>query len=60
MKIDPLINKSELARQLFPTQKRPQQHLNDKLHNIQGKRITDEDKKNIEIILKKLLTRINI
>jgi len=57
---NPLINQSELARQLYPKQKRPQQYLHDKLNNIQGKRITEGDKKDIEIILKKLLTGIII
>lgn len=53
---NPLVNKSELARLMFPLQKRPQQFLYDKVNNIQGKRLTESDKKNIEIILKKLLT----
>lgn len=52
---NPLINKSELARQMFPSQKRPEQYLFDKVNNIQGKRITEKDKNKIEIILKKLL-----
>ena len=46
----PLINKSELARQMFPNQKRPEQYLSDKIHGIQGKRITEKDQKKIENI----------
>lgn len=65
MKIDPkkalkskLINKSALAEEMFPGNKSAAQYLNDKISNIQKKRITEKDLKKIENILQKHLTNI--
>lgn len=54
----PLINRAELARRMFPNNKTPEQALQAKLMNIQNKRITEKDCKNVMRILKELLNKI--
>jgi len=53
----PLINRAELARRMFPNNKTPEQALQAKLMNIQNKRITEKDCKNVMRILKELLNK---
>lgn len=49
---NPLINRAELARRMFPNNKTPEQALNSKLKNIQNKKITEKDCENVIRILK--------
>lgn len=49
----PLINRAELARRMFPSNKTPEQALNSKLKNVQNKKITEKDCENVIRILKK-------
>lgn len=50
---NPLINRAELARRMFPNNKTPEQALNSKLKNVQNKKITEKDCENVIRILKK-------
>lgn len=54
----PLINRAELARRMFPNNQTPEQALNSKLKNVQNKKITEKDCKNVIRILKELLNKI--
>lgn len=56
---NPLINKAELARLLFPNQKHPEQYLNDKIFKRYGKRITPNDEKKIKNIFSVLFDNLN-
>lgn len=54
----PLINRTELARRMFPNNKTPKQALQAKLMKIQNKRITEKDCENVIRILKELMKKI--
>lgn len=51
----PLINRAELARQMFPNVKHANQYLQRKLDENRGHRLTEEDCSNAKAIIKKLL-----
>lgn len=51
-----LINLSALGRLMFPNSKQPGQYLYKKLNNRERQSFTPEDRKKVEIILKKYLT----
>lgn len=51
---DALINKSELAKRLWPDQKNPKTHLYHKMKGINGHRITELDAERIREVIKKL------
>lgn len=55
----PLVNKAELARQMFPNNKNAKAYLSDKLAGRQQKRITKKDLEKIEKIIIKNLTLID-
>lgn len=59
---EPMLDKAELARQMFPGRKQPRAILNNKLAeaptNTGRKRITEKDQENANEVLKVLAGRI--
>lgn len=50
-----LLNKAELVRQMWPDRKYGVQYLNAKIHQRNGKRLTEKDEEQIKQILTKEL-----
>ncbi len=60
MNIPKIINKAELAAQMFPNSTRPRQLLYNKENNISGARFTEADLIRIKTILKEQIDRFVI
>jgi hypothetical protein len=52
---NPLINRTQLARLMFPGQKYPEPYLNKKIHCKQGQSIGPKDKEKIKVIINDLI-----
>lgn len=50
-----IINLSGIAREMYPTNKKPGQYLYKKLHNKERQSFNSDDRKKVEIILQKYL-----